>query len=80
MRGAGENAGFSEDCRVYYGRPERAGDQAAIHEVHVDAFPTAAEAELVTHCAPQGSCGRQELVAIDPGREDLVAVAVAQQR
>ena len=44
---SGDNAGFSEDCRVYYCRPERADDQDAIHEVHVGAFPTAAEARLV---------------------------------
>jgi len=32
---------------VYYCRPERAGDEAAIHEVNAEAFPTAAEARLV---------------------------------
>ena len=32
---------------MYYCRPERTGDEPAIHEVNAEAFPTAAEATLV---------------------------------
>ena len=32
---------------LYYCRPERRGDEAAIHELNAAAFPTADEAELV---------------------------------
>ena len=32
---------------MYYCRPERRGDEAAIHELNAAAFPTADEAELV---------------------------------
>ncbi len=37
----------TEDRRLYYCRPEHAGDWPAIHEVQASAFPTDAEARLV---------------------------------
>ena len=50
---------------MYYCRPERTGDEAAIHELNAAAFPSPAEAELVDALRAAGRLAIS-LVAADP--------------